>query len=185
MRHADELRRLLLQDAMRMEALTTVAALGVEDCWLGAGMVRDAVWDHLHHLPPQLPVGDVDVVWFDARQSDEDVDNGMEQRLRVMSPRFDWSVKNQARMHGRNHDVAYHSVEDALRYWPETATAVAVRLRGPEQIDIIAPFGLEDLFTLCLRPTPRFQYEKRHIFDERIRRKRWLARYPKLVLQAD
>ncbi|MDF3007744.1 MAG: hypothetical protein K0R86_1611, partial [Enterobacter kobei] len=37
MPHADELRRLLLQDAIRMEALTTVAALGVEDCWLGAG----------------------------------------------------------------------------------------------------------------------------------------------------
>lgn len=56
MRHADELRRLLLQDAIRMEALTTVAALGAEDCWLGAGLVRDAVWDHLHHLPRNCPL---------------------------------------------------------------------------------------------------------------------------------
>lgn len=168
-----------------MEALKAVAASGVEACWVGAGLVRDAVWDHLHHLPPQPPGGDVDVVWFDARQIDDAVDRHMEQRLREISPGLDWSVKNQARMHGRNHDRAYHSVEDALRFWPETATAVAVRLRGPEQIEIIAPFGLEDLFALRLRPTPRFQHEKRAIFDERVMRKRWLARYPKLVLYED
>lgn len=185
MRHADELRRLLLQDALRMEALKTVAALGVKNCWIGAGLVRDAVWDRLHQRPAWPPCGDVDVVWFDARQSGEEIDNLLEQRLGKMCPGFDWSVKNQARMHERNHDRPYHSVEDALRYWPETATAVAVRLCGSDQIDIIAPFGLDDLFALRLRPTPRFQQDKRAIFDERIRRKRWLERYPQLVLSVD
>ena len=185
MRHADELRTLLLQDAVRMEALKAVAALGVEEYWIGAGFVRDAVWDRLHQLPLQPPGGDVDVVWFDDRHTNEDLDHRLEQRLRVMCPHVNWSVKNQARMHVRNHDPAYHSVEDALRHWPETATAVAVRLCGQARIDIVAPFGLEDLFALRLRPTPRFQHEKRAIFNERVRRKRWLVRYPQLILSAD
>ena len=51
MPHADELRSLLLQDRVRMEALRAVAALGLEGCWTGAGLVCDAVWDYLHQRP--------------------------------------------------------------------------------------------------------------------------------------
>lgn len=37
---------------------------------------------------------------------------------------------------------------NALSLWPETATAVAVRLLENNALEIIAPFGLDDLFEL-------------------------------------
>lgn len=83
-------------------------------------------------------------------------------------------------MHQRNGDAPYRSTEDALRFWPETATAVAVRLTDNHRIETIAPYGLEDLFELRLRPTPRFESEKRAIFLQRVAEKRWLERYPLL-----
>jgi hypothetical protein len=50
-----------------------------------------------------------------------------------------------------------------MRYWPETATAVAVRRNDEDGCEVAAPFGVDDLFGLILRPTPRFAREKRHI----------------------
>ncbi|HGB3473288.1 TPA: nucleotidyltransferase family protein [Salmonella enterica subsp. diarizonae serovar 61:l,v:z35] len=40
---------------------------------------------------------------------------------------FDGSVKNQSRMHLRNDDHPCRSTENALLYWPETATAAGWR----------------------------------------------------------
>ncbi|EAM1407083.1 nucleotidyltransferase family protein [Salmonella enterica] len=62
------------------------------------------------------------------------------------------SKEKQARMHLRNGVAPNHCTEDAIQNWPETATVVAVMLNVNNQIDILAPYGLDDLFELRLRP---------------------------------
>jgi hypothetical protein len=126
--------------------------------------------------------GDVDVVWFDSRRSDRSEDERLEAALTVMDSGVDWSVKNQARMHLRNGDAPYHSVLDAMRFWPETATAIAVRRTEKGGFEIAAPFGLDDLFGLILKPTPGFVSGKQGIFQDRVREKAWLSRWPKIRL---
>jgi hypothetical protein len=81
-------------------------------------------------------------------------------------------------MHTRNGDAPYQSATDAMKYWPETATAVAARCNAAGNIEISAPFGLDDMFEGVIRPTPRFMAEKRAIFDLRCREKRWLEQWP-------
>jgi hypothetical protein len=56
-------------------------------------------------------------------------------------------------------DAPYASAADAMRFWPETATAVAVRRTAEGPCEIAAPFGLEKLFGLVLRPVSRFRGE--------------------------
>nr|WP_236547682.1 nucleotidyltransferase family protein [Sphingomonas sp. AX6] len=90
--------------------------------------------------------------------------------------------KNQARMHRRNGDAPYTSVANAMRYWPETATAMAARIDAAGSIEINAPFGMEDLFALRLKPTLAFATGKLPIFDRRVSDKRWIARYPRLIV---
>lgn len=176
------LRTLLSQDRLRRAALEAVAALDLPDCWIGAGFVRDAVWDELHGYGTRPPGGDVDVVWFDPAALDERLDRDIERRLMLALPDMAWSVKNQARMHQRNGDAPYDSVADAMRHWPETATAIAARIDGSGSIDINAPFGLDDLFALRLTPTPAFAASRLPMFDRRVSAKRWMARYPRLAL---
>lgn len=171
---------LLGADRLRLKALELVAELDLPDCWIAAGFVRDAVWDHLHDYPVGEPQGNVDVVWFCKDPQDLDGDRQMERRLFAKIPTLQWSLKNQARMHLRNADDPYQSVADAMRYWPETATAIAARIGEAGEIEINAPPGLEDLITLQLRPGPRFHKEKLPIFLERVSSKSWTARYPKL-----
>lgn len=130
---------------MRRAGLKAVQELSLPDAWIGAGFVRDAVWDWLHGNTPRPPRNDVDVIWYDGGQPDEAYDRVAEERLRYRMPEIDWSVSNQALMHHHNQDDPYRCSSDAAKWWPETATAVAVRMANSGEIDIAAPYGLDDL----------------------------------------
>lgn len=176
------LRSILRADPVRWHLLEVVEGLGLPDSWIGAGFVRNAVWNRLHQRPAAPLETDVDVIWYDRTCLDAAKDRQIEARLRALEPSIDWSVKNQARMHLRNGDAPYPSAPDAMRFWPETATAVAVRRLGPHGCEIAAPEGLNDLFNLILRPTARFRSERSAIYEDRIRSKGWLEKWPLLRL---
>jgi len=178
--HLSELQAILSADPERSRILKLVQSLGLPDCWVGGGFLRTAVWDHLHGRPASKPSGDVDVVWFDPKQSKAVWDRAVEARLTSLDPSVAWSVKNQARMHERNGDPAYTSVVDAMRHWPETATAIAVKSAERGEHEFAGPFGFDDLFNLVIRPTPRFALEKHRTYLDRVHTKRWLQTWPLL-----
>lgn len=182
MARPDELRALVGADPARMRLLRLVRALRLPDCWVGAGFVRSLVWDALHDRPESPLPGDIDVVWFDPAQATQVRDAALEAVLRGQDGALGWSVKNQARMHGRNADVPYRDAVHAMAHWPETATAVGVRLDDAGAIEIAAPFGLDDLFGLLVRPTPRFSGDKYAALVERARDKRWRDIWPRLAI---
>jgi uncharacterized protein len=125
-------------------------------------------------------VEDIDVLYFDRSRTGAGEDAELEAALRRRAPEFRWSVRNQARMHLRNGDDPYASVEDAMRYWPETATAVAARREGAECI-LLAPFGTGDLMRMILRPTSDAAH-KLAAFDARLRERKWRQRWPEMRL---
>lgn len=159
--------------------LTEVASLGLPDCWVGAGFLRNAVWDALHDRPWSAGESDIDVVYFDAADIRPETECRLEERLRQSSPR-PWSVKNQARMHHRNGDAPYLDSQDAVRHWLETCTAVAAR-HVDSRLEVMAPFGVDDLLGLIIRPTPSGM-RKPIEFQERLIQKGWQTRWPKLQL---
>lgn len=174
---SEALRALLRADPLRMHILRCARSLALPDAWVAAGVVRSAVWDAAHGRPPGRSFGDVDVIWFDP---DADRDSSLEASLRAELPTEEWSVTNQARMHAANGDRPSASATDAMSFWPETATAVGVRLEGDDAISIAAPFGLDDLFGLVLRPTPAFAGSRRPIMEGRARDRRWRETWPRL-----
>jgi uncharacterized protein len=180
MNNASRVQAIISGDPARWRLLEVVRSLRLPDCWIGAGFVRNAVWDHLHGRAPSSLSGDVDVVWFDPERADPSEDREIEAALRRLDPSVAWDVKNQARMHLRNADAPYVSATDAIRCFPETATAVAIRRSEQDHCDIAAPFGLDDLFGLIVRPTPRFADDKRQLYDKRIQAKGWLETWPLL-----
>ena len=164
-----------------MDALRQVEALGLPDCWIGAGFIRNAVWDTLHGWPWQEPHSDIDVVYFDAMATDKGLDRRYEALLSGRSPALLWSVKNQSIMHLKNGDAPYCDTADALRFWPERCTAIAVRLcQG--RLDLLAPFGIDDLIALRVRPTPKFA-RRLPLYQQRLKAKDWAARWPRLTIE--
>lgn len=182
MQHLLQLRTIIAADPVRMRILRQVAALGLADCWVAAGFVRSAVWQHLHRRDRCPLPADIDVIWFDGELASKALDLELEASLRRWDDGINWSVKNQARMHLHNGDRPYASATEAMIHWPETATAVAVRLGANDVIEVAAPFGLDDLFGLIVRPTANFQTEKRQVYLDRLRTKNWRRTWPKLKI---
>lgn len=174
------LQDIIAADRQRMHVLALVQELDLPDCWVAAGFVRSAVWDYLHQRDLSPLPGDIDVIWHDPGNATQEHDAMLESRLRARDATLGWSVKNQARMHQRNTDMPYLNACDAMRHWPETATAVGVRLSGQGSIEVAAPFGLHDLFDLIVRPTARFLAGKQALYLDRIHGKNWQAAWPML-----
>jgi hypothetical protein len=172
--------RLIAASPFHLQALAAARALDLPDCWIGAGFVRAAVWDHLHGFALPTPLADIDVVWFDPAGPDRDLDAALERQLSAAAPGLPWSVTNQARMHERNGDRPYRSTSDAIRHWPETATAVAVALSAEGSICLDAPLGIADLLAMIVRPTPHFREHRLADYRERQQRKSWPAIWPLL-----
>ncbi|MGI9412114.1 MAG: nucleotidyltransferase family protein [Hyphomicrobiales bacterium] len=172
---------ILRGDTLAVDCLNAVRDMDLPDGWIGAGFVRNKAWDVLHGRERFTPLNDVDVVYFDRSVTERRHETALEQRLAGVMPGVPWSVRNQARMHIRNGDPPYADTADALAHWVETATAVAARSDNGGAIHILAPFGLDDLVNLILRPTPAFT-GKRDAFDRRLAAKGWCGIWPKLAV---
>jgi hypothetical protein len=179
MRDTADIADFIAQNPGMMRCLAALAAHGPAGAWIGAGFVRNAVWDHLSGLDTEaLPPSDLDVVFHDPAIATAEQDARIEAALCTAAPDLPWSVRNQARMHERNGHRPYSDVADALTHWAETAAAIAARL-GPQGVEILAPFGVEDVLEMIIRPTPAFR-TKPEIPLARLEAKSWLTRWPRL-----
>jgi len=161
-----------------MEILQTLRALDPK-LYLGGGIIRNLVWDFLHLHKHPTPIEDVDVVYSDSLSATRAHDKALEAELTKRVANLTWSVKNQARMHIPNDELPYDSFVDAISKWPETATAMAVRLKEDGGLDVVIPHGLTDLFRLLVVPTPHFR-NRLDRYRERLKEKNWQKRWPRL-----
>lgn len=163
-----------------IEDLCFVRELHLPQCYISAGYIRNYCWDYLHQYETETPLNDIDIIYYDPGDLTYDMEIEMEAKLNEWKPNFEWSVKNQARMHLTNGTPPYESTLDAMTYWPETATAVGMRIDDMQTISIIAPYGLDDLFQLNIRRTDRFR--DRQYYLSRIASKAWFEKWPQLRL---
>jgi hypothetical protein len=175
-----ELERIVRATPWLLDVLDVVRGIGLPECYVAAGAIRNTVWDFLSGQADSRPLGDIDVVHFDPLDAHRDA----EALLRYCRPQYCWEVTNQATVHRWQSALSgtpvtgYRSVADALERWPETATAVGVRLAVDGTMDIVAPFGLSDLFSMTVRPSPKLADPE--AYRSRSKRKGWLVRWPTL-----
>ncbi|MGV3526990.1 MAG: nucleotidyltransferase family protein [Candidatus Sericytochromatia bacterium] len=155
---------------------------GPPEAWLAAGCVVQGVWNALTGRPADHGILDYDVVYWEADLS-ATLEAAWRNQLQRAFPKLDLDVKNQARVHcwyperfGRHIDPL-PDVESALRTWPTTATATAVRWRQG-QWEVLAPFGLTDLLSLTVRPNRAVATEAVYL----AKTERWRALWPELTL---
>ena len=177
---ADDILAVIAARPDKMAALGAVAALGLPDCWIGAGFVRALVWDVLHGYSRPTPIADVDVIYFDPADRSRAAEAEIEAALNARLASVPWSVRNQARMHlGKPGEAPYSSTWDAVAKWVETPTAVAARLDPDGGLALLAPHGVADLVGLIVRPTPHYRH-RQEAYLRRLAAKRWTESWPRL-----
>ncbi|MFN8049780.1 MAG: nucleotidyltransferase family protein [Ancrocorticia sp.] len=178
----DDLARLVRGDDWMMRVLRAADMVALPDLWIGAGFLRNAVWDWLSGREPRNDA-DVDLVYFDAADTTAQRDWDLDADLRQRFPFARWEVRNQARMHERDGLPPYSSTEDGIAHWVETATCVGVRLTCG-QLEFVFCHDSEDLFGLTARPIPEFRNSERiEVFRRRVDTKGWRQRWPNLRVE--
>ncbi|WP_404450212.1 nucleotidyltransferase family protein [Sutcliffiella horikoshii] len=179
-----DLLNLIKSDEWMMEILRAAKSLNLPDWWICAGFVRTKVWDTLHRYTNRTPLPDIDVIYFDNNDVCEEKEKQLERRLLQLYPSAPWSVKNQARMHVINHLPPYADSTEAMSNFPETATAIGVKLDQDNQLQLVAPCGIQDLLNLVVKPTPLYKKSTEHtsIYEKRLKQKNWQALWPNITI---
>lgn len=167
-------------------ALVAVRTLNLPSWCIGAGAVRNLVWDSLHGLDTPSALSDIDVAYFDSTDLSAERDATFQSLLARTHPQFPWEVTNQAAVHTWfeatfGHAVPpFRSLEAAVASWPEYATAVGLTLLPDDSIKVTAPYGLDDLFAMVVRRNPvRVSVAT---YRERVAQKQYRNRWPRAVI---
>ncbi len=171
--------QLIRSDEWIMNILNSVRGLNLPDWCIAGGAVRGMVWDRLHEFELKTLPSDIDLLYYDKSKQFSEIE--IEQTLNKMIPNLIWEPVNQATIHGYTEEAPYPSTEFALSRWAETCNAVGVRLENSEDITIIAPHGLTDLFELIVRPNLQMP-RARQVYSDRISTKGWLQKWPKIKI---
>ena len=148
-----------------MQVLRTVRDLELPDAMIFSGAVYQPVWNHLTGRAPDYGIKDYDVAYHDDSDISYEAEDVM---IRRVAAQFDEplkslvEVRNQARVHlwfekkfgGDEPYPPLLSSADALKRFVATAFCVGVRMEADDSLSVFAPFGLEDLFAMRLRPNP-------------------------------
>lgn len=153
---------ILRADAGLMHVLTTVQGLGLPDWRIFSGAVYQSVWNHLTGRPAGYGVRDYDLGYFDPDTSWDAEDVIIKRVAAAFDEPFRSMVeaRNQARVplwfpahFGEPYDPI-SSTDEALERFVAPAFSIGVRLESDDAISVCAPLGLDDLFSLTLRPNP-------------------------------
>ncbi|MES2833428.1 MAG: nucleotidyltransferase family protein [Pseudomonadota bacterium] len=145
-----------------MHVLTTVRGLGLPDWRIFSGAVYQSVWNAVTGRPAGYGIKDYDIGYFDPDTSWDAEDVFIKRAAAAFDEPFRSlvEVRNQARVHLWFQDrfgepySALTGTDEALGRFVAPAFAVGIRMEDDDRITVAAPFGLEDIFSMTLRPNP-------------------------------
>lgn len=179
--------QLVENDEWMMSVLGEAQKLNLPNWMIGAGFIRNKVWDHLHDIKRNVAdTSDIDLIYFDPVNVSRENDKNLSKKMNGVLD-LEWEIVNQAYTHEwHNRREPYRSSEEALSEWIETPTCVAVTLENGTP-KIIAPHGIDDLVNLIIRPSPNATAsgDVFAVFHNRITSKDWLKKWNKLKIVVD
>jgi uncharacterized protein len=176
---------IVLADPTVRAVLGRAPRLGVPDWWLTAGVLFQTVWNALTGRPAGTGIRDADLFYFDADTSWEAEDAV----IRAGAELFDGlpvpvEIRNEARVHlwyaehfGAPAAAPFTSSRDAIDSFAAVCCAVGVTLDDGAP-RVYAPFGLDDLFGMVVRPNRRLA--PRHVYEAKTAR--WKEHWPELTV---
>lgn len=161
-----------------MGILRKAEILNLPDWIIGAGFVRNKVWDYLHgHSKPEVDTADIDLIYYDPSGNDENADVELSKKV-SQETGITWEIVNIIYSHEWDNVPPHKSVEDVLAHWPETASSIGVKIKDGN-LKLVAPYGIDDLVNLIIKPSPKSEAGAERV-KERAKTKQWLEKWPKL-----
>lgn len=120
----EDILNLISQDAWMMSVLRIAERQNLKDWVIGAGFIRNKVWNYLHgFVNEKVDTPDIDLVYFNKERNNPEQDEKLSEKLKKETG-INWEIINEAFAHTWNHRPAYTSTEDTLSKWAETTTVL-------------------------------------------------------------
>jgi uncharacterized protein len=149
-------------DADLMRVLQTAARLDLNDWLIFSGSVYQCVWNAITGRPAGHGIKDFDLGYFD-----EDVSWDAEDAvIRRVAAAFDQPLRGRVEVRNQRRVSEWFPQKFGEPYPPVASTAAAldrfvapafavgVRMTPAGEVEVEAPFGLDDVFSLTVRPNP-------------------------------
>lgn len=161
---------IVLQEPLICQALAGAKSLDLPDWLLVSGALYNSVWNHLTGKPSGYGIKDVDLFYFDGSDLSYEAEDGV---IAAAIPIFAGlplpvEIRNQARVHlwypakfGQP-CPRYTSASQSISCFASKTHAVGVRYDADGQLDLVAPFGLDDLFSFRITPNRVMDNQRTH-----------------------
>ena len=177
-------KEIILKNNVLKTIFVRLEGYGLDNYYVAAGAINQTVFNYYHNNSMNYLIDDYDIVYYDEDLSYEKEDKIIKEiNLLCKDLNVSLDIKNQARVHlWFKNKFGYSiepnkSVEDAISKWGSTVTCIGVRLKNNE-LTIFAPYGLNDLFSLIIRPNKENFIKKG--YEEKTRK--WKQNWPKLTI---
>lgn len=148
------------------DALMRAQDLALPGWRLVSGALYNVVWNNLTDRPVMHGVKDIDLFYFDTDTSWEAEDKVI-RRATGFAPTPPIEIRNQARVHlwyeqhfGQK-IPALRSVEEAIDVFASKTHCVGLKFENNNP-DLYAPYGLTDIFAMCVVPNPIRENQATH-----------------------
>jgi uncharacterized protein len=149
-----------------MRTLQIARNWGLPDWWLVSGAIYNQVWNHLTDREQMYGVKDIDLFYFDPDTSWDAEDRIIRRAENLFSGPPPVEVRNQARVHlwyqdhfGFPYPPLTQSHEAIDRFACRTH-CVGIRLK--DDLQVYAPYGLDDIFSFRVTPNPILNNRNTH-----------------------
>jgi hypothetical protein len=149
--------------------------------FLCGGSLRNLIWDHLSNRQPNFIRNNIDVIYADHEQSSEAFLT-IQEMIKVQHSKFLWNIQNICLNNSTNHEPYGQTIMEALKTIPETCSAFGLTITLEGEYQVLAPFGLKDLFNFEIHPTQMYSHDQKKLalYQKRLEWKEWPATWPQI-----
>lgn len=160
-----------------METAQACHSVELPNYYLAGGCITQLIWNSLSSAPPLFKVKDIDIVYFEPNKikTDRQYSDKIQQKIHHDIP---VDVKNQAYIHQWYWDKlgqsipAHTSVEQGIASWL-SAFSIGFRLNLSGEPEVYAAQGLDDAFTMQVKPNKAAMTEASYLKMTTSFKQRW------------
>ncbi len=165
------LQNLIRTSPLLIDVLGRLRSMALPDSWLVSGAIYNTVWNVLTDRPPLTGIKDVDIFYWDDTDLSYEAEDAVIKRgdTAFADLPLPVQIRNQGRVHlwyeahfGQPY-APLTSSREAVDRFASTTHAVAARLDAQDEIEIYAPYGLNDLFSFRIAPNRKMDNSRTHM----------------------
>jgi len=169
-RQREMLETILRGNSVLMDVLRGLRDMALPDWLVTSGAIYNLAWNRLTGRPPLAGINDIDIAYFDGSDLGYDAEDRIIRKVERRFAHLPLRVepRNQARVHlwfPERFNLPYPplaSSAESLERYATVAHAVAVHLRASDSLAVVAPFGLDDIFSFRLAPNTTLANRETH-----------------------